>query len=374
MEINSSCQTTLDKKLDEKYFYSYEDLEIHKLMLTDNIRTETYRTAIASNQELFKNKIVLDIGAGTGILSVFCAQAGASKVFAVEASNVAKIAELVVKENKFSDIIQVFHSSIEDVELPTKVDIIVSEWMGFYLLHEGMLDSIICARNKFLVEGGIMFPEECYIYTAPCELKEFFGAWDDVCGVKMSDFGKELRKSYQLKPVVTCVRNGDLLSDGNEVCKFNLNSLKTADIIKINKKFIIPSERHGKFQGVCIWFTVIFPETESCDPTILSTSPFDPPTHWKQTVIVLPGETEVEEQEPIAYELLLTRTEETSRSYNICLTILDPEKEKHPVPCHCYLTKCIVIKTYLEQSGTDANSEDAEIIDISNEQATENDK
>lgn len=362
MDTINECQASGDKNEDAKYFDSY-NLEIHKLMLTDHVRTEAYRTAIVSNRELFKNKTVLDVGAGTGILSIFCAQAGASKVYAVEPNNIAKVAELIIRENKLNDIIQVFHSSIEDAELPSKVDIIVSEWMGFYLLHEGMLDSIIFARNKFLVEGGIMFPEECYIYTAPCELKDFFEAWDDVCGVKMSGFGKELRESYQLKPVITCVQKSDLLSDGNEVCKLNLNSLSIADINKINKKFIIPSERNGKFQGICVWFTVIFPDNASSEPTTLSTSPFDPPTHWKQTVIVLPNEIEVEEQEPIGYELLLTRHEETSRSYNICLTILDPDNEKHPVPCDCYLTKCIVIKTFLQQSSTDANSEDAEFRD-----------
>lgn len=283
-----------------------------------------------------------------------------------------------MKNNTFAHILQVFHTKIEDVELPTKVDIIVSEWMGFYLLHEGMLDSIIFARNKFLIEGGIIFPEECYIYTAPCELKELFVEWDDIWGVKMGDFGKELRKSYQLKPLVTCVQKSDLLSDGNEVCKLNLNSVNTVDIDKITKKFVIPSERHGKFQGVCIWFTVIFPDNSArSDHVILSTSPLDPLTHWKQTVIVLPDEIEVEEQEPIAYELLLTRSEEMSHSYKICLTILDPEKEKHSTPCDCYLTKCIVIKTFLQQCGIDADSEDAEISaekkDTGSEEETESD-
>lgn len=67
-------------------------------------------------------------------------------------------------------ILQVIHSRVEDVILPnnTKVDAIVSEWMGFYLLHEGMLDSVLFARDKFLNEGGEMFPETAVIYIAPC--------------------------------------------------------------------------------------------------------------------------------------------------------------------------------------------------------------
>lgn len=59
---------------------------------------------------------------------------------------------------------------MEDVKLPNdeRVDIIISEWMGFYLLHEGMLDSVIYARDKFLKPEGSMFPESATVYVAPC--------------------------------------------------------------------------------------------------------------------------------------------------------------------------------------------------------------
>lgn len=49
-------------------------------MLKDEVRTKTYRNAIVNNKHLFRNKIVLDVGCGTGILSMFAAQAGAKCV------------------------------------------------------------------------------------------------------------------------------------------------------------------------------------------------------------------------------------------------------------------------------------------------------
>lgn len=52
---------------------------------------------------------------------------------------------------------EVIHGKVEDIELPEKVDVIISEWMGFYLLHEAMLDSVLYARDKFLKPGGIHF-------------------------------------------------------------------------------------------------------------------------------------------------------------------------------------------------------------------------
>lgn len=85
----------------------YYFFQVHKLMLTDLPRNKAYKTAIFDNKDRITGRIVLDIGAGTGILSVFCAQVGAAKVYAVEASNTYKIAEEIAKENEFENVIQV---------------------------------------------------------------------------------------------------------------------------------------------------------------------------------------------------------------------------------------------------------------------------
>uniref|UniRef100_A0A8D8PRY2 Protein arginine N-methyltransferase 6 n=1 Tax=Cacopsylla melanoneura TaxID=428564 RepID=A0A8D8PRY2_9HEMI len=78
---------------------------------------------------------------------------------------------------------QVVQSRVEDVELPEKVDIIVSEWMGFYLLHESMLDSVIFARDKFLKPEGFMYPYKCILYSAPSYSPELFKFWENISGM-----------------------------------------------------------------------------------------------------------------------------------------------------------------------------------------------
>jgi len=59
---------------------------------------------------------------------------------------------------------------MEEIELPVKqVDIIISEWMGYFLLYEAMLDSVLWARDKYLVKGGLMFPDRVQMYVAAVE-------------------------------------------------------------------------------------------------------------------------------------------------------------------------------------------------------------
>ena len=58
-------------------------------------------------------------------------------------------AEAIVDHNGYSGVVDVIRGRIEDVVLPEKVDVIVSEWMGFYLLHESMLASVLVARDRY---------------------------------------------------------------------------------------------------------------------------------------------------------------------------------------------------------------------------------
>lgn len=136
-----------------------------------------YRKAVETFASDFRDKIVLDVGCGTGILSCFAARAGAKKVIAVEASAMHINAREVVKENGFADVIEVIHGKIEEVELPVaQVDIIISEWMGIFLFFESMLDSVLFARDKWLAPGGLLFPSRARQFLAPLCLDDWWDA------------------------------------------------------------------------------------------------------------------------------------------------------------------------------------------------------
>ena len=136
-------------------------------MLQDYVRTGTYRHAFMSNTTDFTDKVVLDVGTGTGILALFAVQAGARKVYAVEASESADVARTLVAANGYADKIEIIQGKLEDLNLPEKVDIIISEPIGFLLVHERMLETYAVARERFLKPGGLMMPTTGSIVLGP---------------------------------------------------------------------------------------------------------------------------------------------------------------------------------------------------------------
>mmetsp|Transcript_20303 Transcript_20303/g.50487 ORF Transcript_20303/g.50487 Transcript_20303/m.50487 type:complete len:490 (+) Transcript_20303:114-1583(+) len=165
----------------EVYFSAYGELLHQKNMLTDTHRMDSYYTAISSNAEIaFKDKIVMDVGTGSGILAIWAAKAGAKKVYAIEYTDMAQNARKLVEANGVSDIVTVIQGTVEGIKLPLEedgfgdveneqvVDVIVSEWMGYMLIRESMLDSVLVARDRYLKKNtGIMLPSHASILIAP---------------------------------------------------------------------------------------------------------------------------------------------------------------------------------------------------------------
>ena len=117
---------------DQRYFQAYDQFQVHELMLRDRPRVAAYHDAIMNNKHLFENKVVLDVGSGTGVLSMFAAKAGAKLVYAVDACpTICGLAEELIKCNRLQDRVQVVNKRLEEIEkFDENIDIIISEWMG----------------------------------------------------------------------------------------------------------------------------------------------------------------------------------------------------------------------------------------------------
>lgn len=260
-------------------------------MLKDEVRTMSYRNAIYHNSHLFKDKVVLDVGCGTGILSMFAAKAGARLVIGVDMSNIIDTTRLIVAKNGFQDKIVLLKGKMEEVELPVdSVDIIISEWMGYFMLYESMLDTVLYARDRYLnKENGKIFPDKATMVISAiedadykeqkinCTAGKFLGeaslhtltniltVWDKVYGFDMSP----IKETALREPLVDIVEPKSLVTDD---CVF-----KTIDIMTVRKEdlsfqvpFKIRAHRDDYVHAFLAHFDIWF---EACHkPVFFSTS------------------------------------------------------------------------------------------------------
>lgn len=112
-------------------------------------------------------------------------KAGAKHVIGVDMSSIIEKAREIVACNGLSDKITLLQGKMEEVQLPfPQVDIIISEWMGYFLLYESMLDTVLYARDTYLVPGGRIFPDKATMYLAGIEDGEYK---DDKIGCELPD-------------------------------------------------------------------------------------------------------------------------------------------------------------------------------------------
>eukprot|EP01119_Soliformovum_irregulare_P001347 TRINITY_DN11073_c0_g1_i1.p1 TRINITY_DN11073_c0_g1~~TRINITY_DN11073_c0_g1_i1.p1 ORF type:complete len:343 (-),score=92.96 TRINITY_DN11073_c0_g1_i1:264-1265(-) len=279
------------------YWNSYAHFGIHEEMLKDEVRMRTYRASIIDNKHLFRGKTVLDVGCGTGIMSLFAAKAGAKKVFAVDYSDIVKQAKQIVEDNGFSDIVTVIQSKVEELTLPVeKVDIIISEWMGYCLFYESMLNSVLFARDKWLVPGGVILPDRASLHIVAIEDSEYkedkINFWDNVYGFKMSC----IKKNAIQEPLVDVVDNKQVMTNSCQLMTIDLATVKIEDLT-FSVPFKIDATRDDFAHAFVVYFDIDFTRTHK--RIHFSTGPHAQYTHWKQTVFYLQDVLSVKKGESI---------------------------------------------------------------------------
>eukprot|EP00899_Mesostigma_viride_P024771 jgi/Mesvir1/5479/Mv15529-RA.1 len=332
---------------DDHYFTSYAHIAIHEDMLKDESRTCTYLDAVEQCAELIAGKVVIDVGCGTGVLSIFCARAGARKVYAVDASAIADQARAVVEHNGLSHVIQVMRGKIEEVDIPEKADVIISEWMGYVLVYESMLDSVIFARDKYLKPGGIMLPTSATIYAGLYSDEERFESslefWRDVYEIDMSPIIPLARKCATSEPLVEDLSSMQIISWPAKLWEIDLATVTVEDIASFSPSFSLVSMVVAPLHGLAIWFDVTFPtpnrvvsgapgtqasgsstaasssKQSQSQPLVLSTSPDAEPTHWGQTLLLLDEPPCLTQDEVVHGTLTFSRNKENPRFLDLCL-------------------------------------------------------
>ncbi|GAB2227506.1 hypothetical protein Droror1_Dr00009328 [Drosera rotundifolia] len=286
-------------------------------MLKDIVRTKTYQNVIYKNVFMFKDKVVLDVGAGTGILSLFCAKAGAKHVYAVECSHMADMAEEIVKANGFSDVITVLKGKIEEIDLPvSQVDIIISEWMGYFLLYENMLNTVLYARDKWLVDGGSVLPDKASLYLTAIEDADYkedkIEFWNDVYGFDMSP----IRKQAMMEPLVDIVDKNQIVTNCHLLKAMDISKMTPGDA-SFTASFKLVAERNDYIHALVAYFDVSFTKCHKLQG--FSTGPRSRATHWKQTVLYLEDVLTICEGETLEGSMSVAQNKKNPRDVDIML-------------------------------------------------------
>lgn len=260
-------------------------------MICDRVRTEAFQRAI--EEVVRPGDVVLDVGAGSGILSIFAARAGAARVYAVEATTIAAVAEQLAAANGVSDIVRAIQGDMFDVELPEQVDVIVSEWLGGFGIDEGMHVPVIAARDRWLKPGGTMIPESVTAWTALVNDRYVGGA---VEFLGSSPYGVRLDALVEMT-VNEIIYSGtfrhlsaeDQRSEAAELWTTDTRAV-TAEVAQMPHVAEVTLSVHdgGRANALALWFS-----SELAPGVSLSIGPGDPPTHWGMTTAPLRTPVEV---------------------------------------------------------------------------------
>ncbi|KAJ6573468.1 protein arginine n-methyltransferase [Mycena vulgaris] len=288
-------------------------------MLQDSVRIRSYQSAMHLNKDLFTGKRVLDVGCGTGILSMFAVKAGAEHVYAIDTSDIIDHVQELVDANGFKDKITVVKGKLEDADLPTtKFDIIISQWMGFCLLYESILDTVLFARDKHLKKDGLIFPDTATMTIAAIEDQDYrnekIGYWDNVYGLDFSS----LKEAALREPVVDFVAMNSLITDSYTVKAINLLTVERAQL-PFAATFSLTASRDDFVHGFVVWFDVSF-ACCTTHPIRFSTGPQVKYTNWKQTTFYTPEALAIAKDQKIIGSLSCVPNEQNKHDLDITIS------------------------------------------------------
>lgn len=257
--------------------YGYARPDIHRHMLQDKVRTDAFRDAL---YEVVKpGSTVIDMGTGTGVLAIFAAQAGAKEIHAIECSEIVDQAREVAKLNGFPQI-QFHQEDATELELNTQADVLVSEWLGYFVYADGMYPAVAALRDRSLKSDGIMVPMSVDLFLAPMHDldKEGHVYWaDKPYGL---DFAPVAEAEYHFGQIRTVPAKA-LLAEPKLVHSIDCHTANPDDLcFRAQVSFTVT--RDGEFNGLCGHFT-----SQLSPSVLLDTSPGTPDTHWQQQVFAV---------------------------------------------------------------------------------------
>ena len=225
-------------------------------MMADRIRMDAYAEAL--RRSVRPGGVVVDLGAGAGIMSCIAAQLGAAKVYAIEPSDALQVGRAIARANHLEDRIQFFPACGKAVTLPERADVLVADLRGVLPALGGHFSAIADARERFLKSDGILIPKRDTVWaalvTAPDAYEELVGGW--VYGSLDLSAGRRMAANSWKKRRVTPAQ---LLTSPAQWTEIDYGAVNaTALAGQLEAEVHSASVAHG----LSLWFdTVLFEDT-----------------------------------------------------------------------------------------------------------------
>ena len=266
------------------YHENFQGWKSQRGMLLDTRRTQAFKEAI--EQVIKGGETVIDVGSGSGILSMFAARAGASQVFALEITDIVDLSTLIARKNGL-DAIEFSQGDAGNFKANSKVDLVISEFIGLYVLDEWLHFSAFAkVRDANLKDDGNVIPKSAKMYLSAIDnhrlyVERGFGFWEapvfgfdfsEVLSVEAKSPRREIIYQFEEKSII----------DTAIVASFDFRTL-TIDGYFFEKELVFIYATDGFCHGFLGYF-----DLEVTDGKYISTSPLESSTHWRQSYFPMP--------------------------------------------------------------------------------------
>lgn len=257
-------------------------------MIGDVGRFDAYAQAIAKTVR--PGDVVAEIGCGPGVFSFLACKAGARKVYAIDSADIVHFAAELAAANGLSEKITFIQSDSRKVELPERVNVIVSDIRGNLPLFDHALSSIEDARERFLAPCGILIPQRDTLKLAVVDADEYYSGLTSPWNRRVQ--GLELASTHSLvlnEQYGVRFQSGQLLTEPQT---WGVLDYTASTRNQVAAKLNFRASRPGIAHGLCAWF-----EAQLCDGCCYSSGPGGTSTiygqvflPWLEAVQVMEGQ------------------------------------------------------------------------------------